>query len=73
MFCWKLLNKAVPVDTQVQNSGVYFASSCVCCRDSHSIEDEDHLFIGGEIAKYLWSVFSTLLHPHWLDNSHICS
>lgn len=71
LFCWRLLKQAVPVDSQVQSCGVQLASSCVCCRGAHSVEDLDHLFIHGEIAKVFWSAFSPLLPSSWSDIPHI--
>lgn len=72
LFCWKLLKHVVPVDQQIQRCGVNLASRCVCCKDSHFIEDETHLFAVSDLAGHFWSAASRLISMSWLDTSHIC-
>lgn len=64
LFYWKVLNHAVPTDSQIQKSGVFLASCCNCCSSSHAVEDFDHLFLYSEMATFLWNKFGPIL-----DNS----
>lgn len=73
LFCWKFLNHVVPMDTQIQLSGINLASYCIYHSNSHDIEDEDHLFVKSDIDNFLWRRFAPLLSEACLDDVSINS
>ncbi|MQL68590.1 hypothetical protein Taro_000888 [Colocasia esculenta] len=59
-FCWKLLYRAIPVDSRVSDLGVPLASRCSCCASTSS-EDLNHLFINSDLARILWGWIAPIL------------
>lgn len=58
MFCLRLLHLAVPVDNLIKSRGIYLPSKCVCRHYNHQEERANHLFLGSQLAKPLWTFFS---------------
>ncbi|MQM16291.1 hypothetical protein Taro_049247 [Colocasia esculenta] len=53
IFSWKLLYRAIPVDSRISDHGVAMVSRCSCCSEPSS-EDLNHLFISSDLASKLW-------------------
>ncbi|OVA19753.1 Reverse transcriptase zinc-binding domain [Macleaya cordata] len=69
VFFWRAINRAVPVDTRIQNCSISLASGCVCCRQ-RQVESFDHLFMHGGIAAPLWDYFAPPFGIHRHDFSN---
>ncbi|MQL91807.1 hypothetical protein Taro_024428 [Colocasia esculenta] len=60
MFTWKLLHRAVSVDSRVMDCRVPLVSKCTYCKlPKH--ESLDHLFISSDIVATLWSRIALFL------------
>ncbi|KAI0491988.1 hypothetical protein KFK09_026251 [Dendrobium nobile] len=53
-FVWRCFKGFLPVDKLLQKKGFFLASKCLCCSN---VEDINHLFINGQIARKVWSYF----------------
>ncbi|MQL97989.1 hypothetical protein Taro_030692 [Colocasia esculenta] len=60
LFCWKILNRAVPVDSRTMDCGIPLASRCSCCL-SPQAEDLNHLFLHSGTTTNLWRWFMPLV------------
>lgn len=60
-FRWRLFSAALPLDERVHQRGVMLASKCSCCRQGN-IESIDHLFVGSDVAQWVWCNFAKLLY-----------
>ncbi|MQL86848.1 hypothetical protein Taro_019383 [Colocasia esculenta] len=69
VFAWRLLHRAVPVDSRIVECGVPIVSMCSCCK-AHAQESLDHLFIFSDNAKELWSWIAPLLSNHINWSTH---
>ncbi|MQL81184.1 hypothetical protein Taro_013643 [Colocasia esculenta] len=72
IFAWKLLYRAVPVDSRISDQGVPIVSQCSCCSEP-SCEDLNHLFISSDLASKLWWWASSNLHLQLSTNANITS
>lgn len=61
LYCWKLIHKAVPIDSRLQSMGIEIVSRCSCCLGNNAVEDFDHLFLFSELAVALWNSINPLL------------
>jgi len=61
IFCWKIINSAVPVDSICQRNNVHLASKCVCCNGGN-VESVNHLFLLGDTAWQVWGFFGNILN-----------
>lgn len=74
LFIWKLLHRAIPVDSRVIDCGIHLASRCVCC-SSPMFEDLNHVFIHGDLAATLWNWLLPITSNNvWFGNqiTHRC-
>ena len=55
------------VDSNVQRQSIPFVSKCECC-EYPQLESLHHLFYEGEMGKYLWQYFGSLLQMPVLDD-----
>lgn len=58
IFLWKCMHSIIPLEDQLQLKGIKIASICRCCYNQS--ESFNHLFIGGTLAKSIWSFFASL-------------
>lgn len=63
LFTWKIIRRAVAVDSRVTDCGIQIVSKCACCRNPQT-EDLNHLFIQSDIAVALWSWIAPLIRPN---------
>jgi ribonuclease HI len=62
IFMWKLLQGALPVDSNLIRLQIPIVSKCSCCLSHPQVEDIDHLFLHSDIAHKVWSFFGSRLH-----------
>ncbi|MQL99615.1 hypothetical protein Taro_032342 [Colocasia esculenta] len=60
LFYWKLLYRAIPVDSRISDQGIALVSRCSCCT-VHCSEDLNHLFISSDLAHSLWGWVTPIL------------
>lgn len=60
-FLWKVYQRALPVDSNVQRRGIQMASKCVCCSEPGR-ETVDHIFLHSELARSVRQFFAIKLH-----------
>lgn len=53
---WKIINKCLPLDCNIQKIGIPICSKCCCCKTPQT-ENYNHLFIFGDWASYIWTYF----------------
>ncbi|MQM15042.1 hypothetical protein Taro_047980 [Colocasia esculenta] len=70
IFCWRLLYRAIPVDSRISEHGIAIVSKCSCC-STPSVEDLNHLFIHNELATSLWQWAAVLLNIHLSNHDNI--
>ncbi|XP_059295460.1 uncharacterized protein LOC132048795 [Lycium ferocissimum] len=56
-FLWRLWKFKVPVDEVVASIGIAIVSKCCCCNSAQP-ESINHLFLCGDFAAKVWSVFN---------------
>lgn len=59
-FMWRLYQRALPVDDNIQAKGIILASKCTCCMEAKR-ETLTHLFLESDLAKEVWLHFSRKL------------
>ncbi|MQL98153.1 hypothetical protein Taro_030857 [Colocasia esculenta] len=85
-FCWKLLHRAIPVDSRISELGllhraipvdsriseldVPLVSRCSCCISPTS-EDLNHLFLTSDLASSLWTWIAPILEVNVSDLDNI--
>ncbi|MQL89313.1 hypothetical protein Taro_021887 [Colocasia esculenta] len=70
LFCWRLLYRAVPVDSRIMDQGIALPSRCSCC-SNHNSEDLNHLFISSELASDLWNWAAPMLEVNLSSQDNI--
>ncbi|MQL86663.1 hypothetical protein Taro_019195 [Colocasia esculenta] len=70
IFCWKIINRVVPVDQRIVETGIQMAYCYSCCK-SPKTKDLDHLFINGDLAVSLWNWFLPFTNSKVHLHSHI--
>ena len=60
LFLWKIAWNAVSVDENIQARSVFLASKCSYCINAQT-ESLNHLFLHGDLASNIWSLFSRVL------------
>ncbi|MQL87437.1 hypothetical protein Taro_019969 [Colocasia esculenta] len=70
LFCWRLLHRAVPVDSRIVDQGIALPSRCSCC-SNHNSEDLNHLIISSELATDLWNWAAPMLEVNLSSQDNI--
>lgn len=65
ILAWRCIKGFIPVDTLIQKKGFSFPSKCYCCAD---IENVNHLFVNGAIAKKVWFHFSKFTNLYNMEH-----
>lgn len=65
---WRLYQRALPVDDNIQAKGVVLSSKCVCCGSPHQ-ESMNHLLVESDLAHEVWGHFGAKLQKYYSYNT----